>query len=296
MVMRPPELVASTGARLSSASSLPAGLTAEEALPSRQTELALLDRILSSLAAVVSLVFTGLIALETCRRSRMTKGTARGLMPLLRQVDHRWIAAAGIATPWLWWWGVSRLSPLGMRDGEFEPWTMLVWLLQPLAGLIFGMVMLLQTVRWRWGLRGGFLGLQGSLPWFGWGVAVLAGLAVPAAGAIRYAHFNDERTIYYLLGVASVAACGLLWLLWQGIMTLFTPRSGALGPNLTMRALLPWALTGTFTLLTGVAISTFMERHWFAKDPLFPIHSSKTHLNALEERMDLEIRGVLKDL
>lgn len=92
-----------------------------------------------------------------------------------------------------------------------------------------------------------------------------------------------------------MAACGLLWLLWHGIMTLFTPRSGALRPNLTMRAVLPWAMAGVATLLVSTAIATAMERYWYAKDPLFPAWTSKTHVNALEERVAKEIPQLLRE-
>jgi hypothetical protein len=36
-----------------------------------------------------------------------------------------------------------------------------------------------------------------------------------------------------------------------------------------------------------------MERYWFAKDPLFPAWTSKTHVNALEERVAKEIPELL---
>jgi hypothetical protein len=115
-------------------------------------------------------------------------------------------------------------------------------------------------------------------------VAALAALAIPAAGVLRYLTLNDEQSAYYLLGVAGMAACALLWLLWDGIMNLFTPRSGALRPNVTTRAMQPWAMAGTASVLAAVAVSTAMERRWFAQDPLFPSWTSETHPNAFEER------------
>jgi hypothetical protein len=77
---------------------------------------------------------------------------------------------------------------------------------------------------------------------------------------------------------------GLLWLLWEGIMNLFTLRASALRPNLVMRVLLPWTFAGILTLLAAYGVSTYMERRWFAKDPLLPSWTSKTHRNAFEER------------
>lgn len=278
---------------------LPANLTVEEALPSRRVELSFFDRIVTTAFSCLALVFAGLVAFETCRRSRIVKGMARGLMPLFRMEDHAWIAGLGIALPWLWWWTIARMTPLGWQDGDLDDsWQGLVWALQFSGGLVFAAVMLLQTARWRWSVRGGFLGLGISLPWIGWGVAVLIALAIPVAGLLRYFvdSLSDDESGYFLLGVAGMVASGILWLLWQGVMTLFTPRSGALRPNLTMRATLPWAMAGVATLLVSVVISAMMERHWFAKDPLFPASTSKTHVNALKERLARETREAVRDL
>jgi len=292
----PPEVQRARGLRLRSEYRVPADLTMEEALSSRRVELSLFDRIQASFFAFLALIFTALVAFETCRRSRIVKGMARGLSPLFRKEDHVWIAGLGLALPWLWWLAITRVSPLGWSDSDLdEPWAVLAWLIQTFAGVTFAAVMLLQSARWRWSLRGGFLGLGGSLPGIGWGVAALTGLSIPAAGTLRYfSSLNEEETVMFLIGVVGMAACGLLWLLWHGIMTLFTPRSGALRPNLTMRAVLPWAMTGVVTLLISAVISSAMERHWFYKDPLFPSWTSKTHVNALEERVAKETPEALR--
>jgi hypothetical protein len=295
----PKEITDTAGLRLESEGRLPINLTLEEALPSRRVELSFFDRIVATSFSSLALVFAGLVAFETCRRSRIVKGMARGMMPLFRGEDHAWIAALGIALPWLWWWVITRMSPLGWREGGFEePWPTLVWTLQFSAGLVFAAVMLLQTARWRWGIRGGFLGLGVSLSWIGWGVAAVVALAIPVAGSLRYFvdSLSNDESGYFLLGVTGMVACGGLWLLWQGVMTLFTPRSGALRPNLAMRVTLPWAMTGVATLLASVVISAMVERHWFAKDPLFPASTSRTHVNALKERVAKEIREAARDL
>ena len=46
--------------------------------------------------------------------------------------------------------------------------------------------------------------------------------------------------------------------------------------------------------MASIAVSTWMERHWFHKDPLLPTWTSKTHLNALEERAAAEWQTVLR--
>lgn len=262
-------------------------LTVEEVLPSRKTELAFFDRHVAISLALLGLIFSGLVGLEACRRSKVVKGTARGLMPLFRREDHLWIGGLGLALPWLWWWVITRLTPLGLRGESPEDLEvgMLALILQPLAALVFSMVMLLQTARWRWQLRGGFLALGGFFPRLGWVAGGLTALAIPAAGGIGFlTHLNDDDKMLFLLGVSCMGSFGLLWLLWEGIMNLFTPRAGALRPNLAMRVLLPWTFAGVFSLIAAYSVSTFMERKWFAKDPLLPSWTSKTHRNAFEER------------
>ncbi|MEK7949551.1 hypothetical protein [Luteolibacter soli] len=288
----PPEVAKALGPRLKSENRVPANLTVEEALTSRRVEFLFFYRILATSLAFLALVFAGLVAFETCRRSRIVKNMARGLVPLLRKEDHLWMAGLGLALPWAWWWTITRMTPLGWRDGDFDkPWPSIVWLIQPSAGVVFAAVMLLQTARWRWGVHGGFLGLGVPLPWIGWGVATLTALSIPVAGVLPYlGSMTDNETGVFLAGVTGMAACGGLWLLWQGIMTLFTPRAGALRPNLVMRATLPWAMTGVVTLLASVAVSTALERYWFSKDPLFPSWTSKTFPNALQERIAEENR------
>lgn len=281
----PPELRKVAGARLLNGSA-PTTLSAGEVLPSRKTELAFLDRHVAVSLALLALVFSGLVGLECCRRSKVVKGTAKGLMPLFQREDHLWIGGLGLALPWLWWGIITRLTPLGLHGADPDQLEIasLGLLGQPLTALILGMVLLLQTVRWRWAIRGGFLALGGSPFWPGWMVALLTALAIPAFGLIAFFDLRGDDRNFFLLGVSGMAACGLLWLLWVGIMTLFTPRASALRPNLAMRVLLPWTFAGIFSLIAAFGVSTFMERRWFSKDPLLPSWTSKTHLNALEER------------
>lgn len=285
-VPMPAELRKIAGLRLESYNTGVDDLTAEEVLPSRKTELAFFDRHVAIALAIIGLVFSGLVGLEACRRSKLVKGTAKGLMPLFRREDHLWIGGLGLGVPWLWWWVITRLTPLGLRGADPNELDagMLALVLQPVTALVLAMVMLLQTARWRWAVRGGFLGLGGFLPWLGWAAAALTALAIPAAGMIGSFHLPGDDKLLYLLGVSGMAAFGLLWLLWEGIMNLFTPRASALRPNLVMRVLLPWTFAGIFSLIAAFGVSTFMERRWFAKDPLLPSWTSKTHRNAFEER------------
>ncbi|WP_193212120.1 hypothetical protein [Luteolibacter marinus] len=291
------EIAVAGGARLDRHRGELAGVSMAEIIPSLKTEHAWFDHVLALIPAFIALVAATLVGFEACRRSRIVKGMARGLMPLFRWSDHLWLGALGIVLPWLWWFAVTRLSPLGLRDLNFDDeWTAIPMMIQPAAGFLLGLTLLLQTARWRWARRGGFLGLNPPLAWFGWLAAGLAGAALPAAGTIRYHGLNDEQSAYFMIGVSGMAGCTLLWLLWGVVMNLFTPRASALRPNLAMRSALPWTLVGLLTLLASAGISKAVERYWFAHDPLLPTWTSTTHQNALEERAVKTLVSEMKGL
>lgn len=273
-------------------------ITSEEMRPGRKADMAMFHRMFAWPLAAFALLFVLMWGFEACRRSPEVKGMARGLMPLLTRRDHLSIGFFGIVVPWLYWWGVTRLTPVGISDRIFgdDEWVALAWALQVVLGLVLGLVMLTQSVRGRWARRGGFLGLAGRMPWLGRAVAWLVALSLPAAGLIRFLDLaNDDEKGYYLLGCAAAGSIGLLWLLWVGIMNLCTPRHGALGPNLVARTMIPWTLAGLATLLLAAGVLRFAESWWYRRDPLLPAWTSEHYTNALEERMVMERVGRLRE-
>jgi hypothetical protein len=270
----------------------------EEMRPGRKADMAMFHRMLGWPLVLIALLFVLMWGFESCRRSPAVKGTARGLMPLLGVRDHVFIGLSGIVFPWLYWWGVTRLTPVGVCDKVFdEEWDALAWVLQMAIGMVLGLVMLTHAVQWKWSRRGGFLGISSNLPWLGRLVAWLVALSLPAVGLIRFLPLpGDEEKAYFLLGCAATGAVGLLWLLWIGIMNLCTPRHGALRPNLVARTMIPWSLAGLASLLLAIGFLRVAEGFWYQRDPLLPGGTSEHYPNALVERSVTRQAEVLREV
>jgi hypothetical protein len=288
---------AEAGIRLMESSSWNVEFTPEEMRPGRKADIAMFQRMIGWIGVLIALVFVLLWAFEACRRSAVVKAMARQLMPLIAWRDHVFIGIVGIALPWLYWWVVTRLTPVGVSDMVFEEeWVAVAWILQMAIGLTLGLVMLTQAVLWRWSRAGGFLGMRGQMSWLGWVVAGLVALALPASGMLRFLSLtNDEEQAFFLLGCAGMGSLGLLWLLWVGIFNLCTLRQGALRPNVAARTMVPWALAGMASLMVAMGVLRFAEGWWYRRDPLLPGSTSEHYANAVEERGVLQEAAKLRE-
>lgn len=282
----------SHSARFGSWTDLPSDLTRDQTKPAGRTEWALAERAMTYVAAVIALWLVLFTAFEAFRRTRQVKGLAKGLMPLFRWSDHLWIAGLGLVLPLVWYVGITRLTPLGVRDlalDDDDGVAIIVSAIQVSGALMFGAVAMLWATYWRWEKRGGFLCLRGGGVFLGWVLALLAAASIPAAGSVRFITFKDDDNLaMYLIGVSGLAVLGLLWLLWIGILNLCTPKANALRANLVSRTVLGWYLVGALCLVAGAELLRFEERVWIARDTLLPSWTSETHLNGLEERVAQE--------
>ena len=263
---------------------LPADLNPAELRPIWKAERAVFQRFLSWTACGILGVLLVLTLLESVRRPRRVKGLARGLMPLLDRRDHAWIAGLGIVFPWLWYLGITRLTPLGARWTEDEE-TVIIVLLQAALALFLGVVLVIQASEWRWALRAGVLGFGRGSRIFGWTAAAVTALTLPAAGMymhLDWSTFNSGEM--YLLGCAGAGAMGLLWLLWVAIRNLFTGGRAALEPNLVSRTVLMWMLAGAGTVLLSAGVLRGVEVWWVSRDTLLRPATSRNFVNAMEER------------
>ena len=289
--------------RLNEWQDVPSDLTLDEAIPAGKSELAYINWIIALFGALLVVPVVLCMAIEAYRRPRRVKGMAKGLMPILSWRDQLWIGGLGIALPWLWFAGVSLMTPLGMRDisfSESDGLALLVMLVQAASTLVFSLVMIVWTSYWRWEKRAGVLAFQGGAMLLGRISGYLAAAAVPAIGLIRYFDRPDEdQLMIFFLGVSGLAVTGILWLLWIAILNLCTPQSNALRANVVMRTGLPWMLGALASLLLCAGIQRAVEQHWVSKDTLFPSWTSSTHVNALEERIEREVRervlGLMED-
>lgn len=256
--------------------------------PVWKAEAAMFQRWMTWVAILCGFVVLAAVGFEAYRRVPGMRGMARGLMPLLRRRDHLIIGMLGIGAPWLYWWMVTRLTPLGLSKyiiDERREWLMTAAWLQWVLGVFLGLLMLVQVAQRCWDYRGEFLDLKRRGAWVGWVVIAITALTIPAVGLIHGMHFPDEEAkIKFLLACVGAGSVGPLWLLWLGTMTLFRSHASALRPNLIARTLMPWLLVAVGTLLVAAGVLRYAEGWWYARDTLMPTWTSAVFENEWTQR------------
>jgi hypothetical protein len=247
-------------------------------------------------AAFLVLLFLAGAGIEGFRRGRRLNGLADGLRPLFTPADLAWTAALGLALPALWYLGITRFTPLGLRDiglGFYHPPPALI---QAAAALVFTLLMIVQTLRGRITRRAGFLALRPRCPWIGWAMAGIAAAVIPLAGVVRGMTGNETQA---LQAISATGGLPLLWLLWEAAAVVFSPRDQALGGVLLSRRLiLPFAALATLLLGAGIPLRAG-ERHWHARDPLTRVDRENGGMALWEARimevLRSQIRAVFPD-
>jgi hypothetical protein len=255
--------------------------------PGRRVEYAVVERMLGLAAAIVALLFFTGATIESIRRGRRVNGLAAGLSPLFQPADILWIAGLGIVLPALWYFGITRWTPFGLRDigmSEYAPSPMLI---QAGAALVFALLVGVQAARWRVAARAGFLALKPARPWIGWTMAGIAAAVIPLAGGVRWLSGNEVR---YLQAVAATGGLSLLWLLWEAASVVFSSRDHALGGVLLCRRMLvPFAMLAALLLACWAPLLA-TERHWHALDEVTRADREHSGLTKLESRVVERVR------
>jgi hypothetical protein len=255
--------------------------------PGRRVEYAVMERMSGLVAAMVVLLFLAAAGVESFRRGGRVNGLAAGLGPLFRPADLMWTLALGIAVPVLWYFGITRWTPFGLRDIGMTYYQPPPILIQEGAALVFMLSILVQTARWRVAARVGFLALKPARPWIGWTMAAIAAVVMLLAGGVRWLSGNEQR---YLQAIAATGGLPLLWLLWEACSVVFSSRDQALGGVLLCRrmvvplTMLAALLLACWTPLIGT------ERHWHALDEVTRADREHGGLTLLESRVADRIR------
>jgi hypothetical protein len=250
--------------------------------PGRRVEYAVMERMSALVAAAVVMLFFVAASIEGIRRGGRVNGLAAGLGPLFRPADLVWILALGLALPALWYFGITRSTPLGLRDIGMTFYKPQPILIQEGAALVFALLMIVQTARWRVAVRGGFLALKSSRPWIGCTMAGIAAVVMLMPGGVRWLSGNEER---YLQATAATGGLPLLWLLWEAGMVLFSPGNQALGGVLLCRRMVV-PLAALSALLLGCwAPLIATERRWHAGDEVTRVDREHGGLTLMESRM-----------
>jgi hypothetical protein len=256
--------------------------------PGRRVEYAVGERMACLAAALLVLLFLTGAGIESFRRGRRLNGLADGLRPLFTPADLAWTAVLGLVFPALWYYGITRFAPFGLRDIGLSYYNPPPALIQAASALVFALLMIVQTGRWRITRRAGFLALRPRLPWIGWAMAGIAAAVIPLTGVVRGMTANETRV---LQAIAATGGLPLLWLLWEAAAVVFSPRDQALGGILLSRCLIL-----TFTALAALLLGAgnplrAVERHWHARDPLTRADRDNGGMTLWEARIVNALRG-----
>lgn len=256
--------------------------------PGLHAEYALVDRMTGLAMTMVVLVFLTGVLIESIRRGRRVNGLADGLGTLFRTSDFLWVAGLGIVLPVAWYLGITRGTPLGLRDIGFSHYKPQPALIQAGAALVFALLMTVRVVRGRLAARAGYLALVPARPWVGWTMAGIAAAVIPLAGGVRWLSGNEER---YLQAVAATGGLPLLWLLWEAGSVAFASRDQALGGVLLCRRMMPpLALLAALPLACWTPLLS-AERHWHARDPISRANREHGGMSIGEARATQEMRA-----
>jgi hypothetical protein len=250
--------------------------------PGRRVEYAVMERMSGVVAAAVVLLFLVGASFESFRRGGRVNGLAAGLGPLFRPADFWWILALGVVVPALWYFGITRWTPLGLRDIGMTFYKPQPILIQEGAALVFALLIIVQTARWRVAVRGAFLALKPNRPWIGWTFAGIAAVVMLMPGGVLWLSGNEER---YLQATAATGGLPLLWLLWEAGMVLFSPGNQALGGVLFCRRMVVPLAVMAALLLGGWAPLVATERHWHARDEVTRVDRERGGLTMMESRV-----------
>ncbi|WP_367870291.1 hypothetical protein [Luteolibacter sp. Populi] len=232
----------------------------------RMGEYACIERILAPVVAIPVLLVLALVWIESLRRGRRVNGLAAGLAPLFDGRDAFWLVGLGVLVPFAWYWGITRLTPLGCREAALfhHGYTPLV--MQAAAGLLLLLVMIVQTGQWRIARRCSAIGLGARHLWPGWGVVAFTAALLPASGIGRW--LPHSQIGEFLLITCASAGIPLLWLLWRAAVLVFGPGSNSLAGVLLSRAMTPPLILATALLLAAYPVMLGVERNWLAQDQI----------------------------
>ncbi len=260
--------------------------------PGRLAEYAVTERVVALGAAVLLLAMMLVLWLKGRMRERWIRGLAEGLAPVFDKRDWLWTSGLGIAAPLAWYWGITRLTPLGYRSAGGSG---LLILVQGSAAFLLALVMIGLASRWRVSRQTALIGLSARRLWPWCCLALLLAAAIPLAGVFKLSldhAFKEE-----LPGVLIAARALLLLLVCMGIAKLLPIGRKSLYSAMLDRTALP-VLSAAVLLLAGThALLLAQERSLLARDPLTgwdTAHGSTRYQARMMERVNARCRELLE--
>jgi hypothetical protein len=252
-----------TGRQLKSPSVLPE----TELRPGRYADYALLDRLCSWVGFILLGNFAASAVGLRHRQSPLARRLSLRMLDLLRWSDWAWMVLGGIVFPMLWYFFITRLTPLSARE-----WTASKsGFIQPggqFGCMLIAMIILPVVIAgWRLAKRGAAFGLVARFQRFGWVAGAAAVLGVPAFGGMM---MPSGIGWFFEMAAYALVAITVFWLVVALVWDAFFCRQ-MLRQATMARILWPVWVFGMLALVAMVPFYYAEERHWVQRDRLFEI-------------------------
>jgi hypothetical protein len=269
----------------------PPVITEADLRPGRYADHALFERAGSLIAWAILGICAGGAAHVRLRHKPPVCSMSVRMLDLLRPADWAWLLSGGVLMPLLWYFVITRLTPLGAREwslkstdclqafGQFGSFVALM--------VVFPVVMSIRML----GKRGAVLGLAARRPWPGGLAVAAAALGIPAFGAVMW-QTNDRLLLYAFL----LPALAVLWLLVGFCRNIFCRRVHALRRATLVRMVIPAWILGMLGFALAVPLHYAGERCWIQQDHLLEISAEAPSLTRYEYDVTQILRAELLEL
>ena len=264
--------------------------TMEEMRAGRLMNYALFERLALWVLTIVLLLAIIPLLLLPLFRGRLARQLGWRFSALLGPRDRLWIVGLGTVVPLLWYYGICWLTPLGCRD-----WSLVHMIFQPAqaqASLLAYLVVAatLYAVRWRLHRHADSLGFGRWRPVLGTIPSIVAALAIPVCGLVRYTDGN-----YPLIVAGGMGGIVMLWFLFLLVRVLFGNRSRAPSRMTVARLLIPSFCWAACLALALVPLTVAAERHFLAQDTLMKTSPENLGMGRIEAQNTAAIYRALRE-
>ena len=274
----------------------PPELTDRDLRPARYADHALFLRFSSWPAWLLLGVCAGIAALARYCHSPLVRSLSGRMVDLMRPSDQAWMIAGGIVFPVLWYFLITRLTPLSAREWSVQA----SFFIQPSGqfGCMALAIIILPGViaSWRLAKRGGALGLGKRFQWIGWVMAAIALAGVPVFGtAMLWVTLGDKLKSQSLF-VLAVAGIWLLVGFSLNVIGRFGVESQALRRATLARIVWPVWVFGMLVLAVLVPFHYAEERRWIQQDEIYKISAEFPGPNRHEYNVTQILRAELLEM
>ena len=271
----------------------PPVLTENDLRPGRYADHALFERFCTWPAWLLLGICAGMAVLARYRQGPLARRLSLRMVDLLHPSDWAWVMLGGVVFPVIWYFLITRLTPLSGREWSARA-SMFIQQGGQFGCMALSMIILPGVIAgWRLAKRGTVFGLRKRRPWIGGVMAVATLAGVPAFGAVMlWGQMGDLLKYEGLL----VAASAGIWFLVGFAHHVFGRESQALRRATLARIVWPTWVFGMLVMMALVPFHYAEERRWIQQDEIFKFSPELPGLNRYEYDVMQILRGELLEM